>query len=211
MKQYIKYPRTFHLPWSEGITDDDKVLKNISHFIDKEIVVSEKMDGENTTMYKDFIHARSIDSKYHPSRSWVNNFWASIAHLIPDGWRICGENLYAVHSIHYNNLKSYFYGFSVWNNYNECLSWDETITFFNNIGIIHVPVLYRGMFDEKIIKSLWSGDLKENGEGYVVRCVDSFKYDEFNKNVAKFVRSNHVQTDTHWMHTKIKRNSLCSI
>ena len=25
---YVKYPRTFHLPWSEGKTDDDRTLEN---------------------------------------------------------------------------------------------------------------------------------------------------------------------------------------
>ncbi len=25
----IKYPRTYHLPWSEGITSDDKMLPSI--------------------------------------------------------------------------------------------------------------------------------------------------------------------------------------
>ena len=43
----IKYPRTFHLPWSPGATSDDKMLKSIEHFIGKEVVITEKMDGEN--------------------------------------------------------------------------------------------------------------------------------------------------------------------
>ena len=35
-------------------------------------------------------------------------------------------------------------------------------------------------------------------EGFVVRNVDSFAYEDFSKNVAKYVRKNHVQTDEHW-------------
>ena len=45
--KYIKYPRTWHHPISEGVTDDDKVLKDTSNFEGKEIVVTVKMDGEN--------------------------------------------------------------------------------------------------------------------------------------------------------------------
>lgn len=42
----MKYPRSFHLPWSRGYTHDDKVAKNVNHFIGKEVVVTEKLDGK---------------------------------------------------------------------------------------------------------------------------------------------------------------------
>lgn len=46
MKQY-KYPRTPHLPWSPGATSDDKYISSFESFRGKQIVVTEKMDGEN--------------------------------------------------------------------------------------------------------------------------------------------------------------------
>jgi hypothetical protein len=58
----IKYPRTPHLPWSPGATSDDIYQGNTSYFENKVVVVTEKMDGENTSIYRDFVHARSIDS-----------------------------------------------------------------------------------------------------------------------------------------------------
>lgn len=70
LQKHVKYPKTPHLPWSEKCTDDDKKLKDIQHFIGKEVVASIKMDGENTTMYDDKIHARSLNSN-HPSQDWV--------------------------------------------------------------------------------------------------------------------------------------------
>lgn len=115
MLERIKYPRTLHCPWSDGINSDDKIHKDMSLFFNKEIVVTEKMDGENTTCYFDgYTHARSIDSKYHESRNWLKNFWNERCWSLPKYYRICGENLYAQHSILYNNLESYFYGFSLW-------------------------------------------------------------------------------------------------
>jgi hypothetical protein len=71
---YVKYPRTYHLPWSPGQTRDDRVIESTDIFKGKEVVVTIKMDGENTTMYHDYIHARSIDSGSHPSRTWIKNF-----------------------------------------------------------------------------------------------------------------------------------------
>lgn len=43
----IKYPRTPHLPFSEGMTKDDRVWKDMHYFDQTEVVVTEKMDGEN--------------------------------------------------------------------------------------------------------------------------------------------------------------------
>lgn len=43
----MKYPRTFHFPWSNGGTADDCRLTDLSNFHDKSLVYTEKLDGEN--------------------------------------------------------------------------------------------------------------------------------------------------------------------
>lgn len=198
---YIKYPRTFHLPWSPGVSDDDKVLTDLSGFDGKRVVVTMKMDGENTTMYSDHIHARSIDSKGGADRDWVKAFWAGISRDIPENWRICGENLWAKHSIHYTNLESYFLAFSIWDENNFCLSWDDTTNFADMLGLKLVPVIYDGLWDEHKISNLHKTLDEIKDEGFVVRIADSFHYNYFNSNVAKYVRKGHVQTDSHWRHS----------
>jgi ATP-dependent RNA circularization protein (DNA/RNA ligase family) len=199
-----------HLPWSRSKTDDDKVLASAEHFIGKEVVVTEKLDGENSSVAKDYYHARSLDSKDHPSRHWLKMFHSTFAHDIPEGWRLCGENVFAKHSIGYEELTTYFYLFSIWNEENQCLSWDDTVAYANMLGLETVPVLYRGIYDESKIKACFTGTSAFGGvqEGYVVRLVDSFGYDEFGSCAAKFVRKNHVQTDEHWMHKEVEPNKL---
>ena len=44
----VKYPRTHHLPWSEGMHDDDRMLSSTKVFENQRVIVTEKMDGENT-------------------------------------------------------------------------------------------------------------------------------------------------------------------
>jgi ATP-dependent RNA circularization protein (DNA/RNA ligase family) len=195
---YTKYPRTFHLPWSQGITSDDKVIKDCSKFFSNEIVILEKMDGENTTMYPDHIHARSIDSKNHTSRDFVKSFWNTFKHDIPKGFRICGENLYMEHSIHYSNLSAYFQVFNIWNN-NICLSFDDTVEWCNILGLHTVPVLYRGTITELELKQFHQNLNFTCQEGYVIRLASSFLYNDFGTTVAKFVRKDHVNTDAHVM------------
>lgn len=194
----VKYPRTNHLPWSPGVNDDDRVLHDLSVFEGKRVIVSKKMDGENTTLYSDHIHARSIDSRGGADRAWVKAFWAGIAHNIPEDWRICGENLWAEHSIHYTALPSYFLGFSAWNEVNECLSWDDTLLYFELLGITPVEVIYDGIWDEAKLRALEKTLAWDTDEGYVVRLAESFPYSKFKSSIAKYVRAGHVQTTKHW-------------
>lgn len=193
--------------WSLGRGNDDKVLQNVDHFNGKQVIVTEKVDGECTTLYADYTHARSINSCHHSSRDWVKAFHGRIAHGLPEGWRICGENMYARHSIPYNNLPSYFLGFSVWDG-TFCFDWDSTLYVFDVVGITPVPVLWTGVFDElKLIQLADSLD-PNTQEGYVVRVADSFAYEQFGVSVAKYVRANHVQTDEHWLTQPIVPNGL---
>ena len=204
----VKYPRTYHLPWSPTPSSDDRVMPTADvnrNFGSKRVIVTLKMDGENTSAGHEadgsfYYHARSVDSANHPSRNWCKAFLAGIAGDIPDGWRICGENLFAEHSIKYNELESYFYGFSLWNEKNMCLDWDTTLEYFELMGITPVPVLYDGIYDEKILRSLVNKLDPEKDEGYVMRLAESYSYYNFKNSVAKFVRPNHVMTVKHWMY-----------
>lgn len=205
---YVKYPRTMHLPWSEGLTKNDRLISSMEAFNGKRVIVTTKMDGENSNFYSDYYHARSLDNKRHESRDWIKQFWASICADIPKGWRICGENLYARHSIFYDNLPSYFMGFSIWNEYNICLSWDETVDWFELLGIAPVPVIYDGIYEESKIKDLWNPKDWKTTEGYVMRVADSFSFAEFKTHVGKFVRAGHVQTVKHWMFGQAMENNL---
>jgi hypothetical protein len=207
---YVKYSRTYHLPFSPGTTKDDKVLSDCSQFENKRVIATLKLDGENSNLYNDYYHARSLTIDAHPSRDWIKNFHSRIRNDIPKGWRLCGENLFAQHSIKYTNLKSYFYLFSIWNERNECLSWDETKEYADLLNVELVPVLYDGIWNEKKIKALYQKEYNGNDmEGFVVRIADSFSYGQFSKCVAKYVRENHVDVNRHhWKYQKIEQNLL---
>lgn len=206
---HVKYPRTYHLPWSEGMHKDDRMTPNLEAFVGERVIVTEKLDGENTSLYSDHIHARSLDSGPHQSRDYVKSLWAQFRGDIPEGWRVCGENVYARHSIEYNSLPSYLLGFSIWNEKNICLSWDETQEWFQLLGIQSVPILYDGLWDEKEIRRLWSPSNWSTTEGYVVRVADSFPFGDFRRKVAKFVRKNHIATSAHhWASQKVVPNKL---
>lgn len=69
------------------------------------------------------------------------------------------------------------------------------------LGLKEVPIIYVGKYDkDKIMKKFNEYKMKQNHEveGFVIRNIDEFKYEDFSKNVGKYVRANHVQTDEHW-------------
>lgn len=203
-----KYPSTPHLSCSPAVENEtDKLIFDEENFIGKTVVATIKMDGENFTLYNDGIsHARSLDSGHHPSRSWIKNYHATFSDNIPHGYRICGENLYAKHSIHYTDLHSYFYGFSIWKE-DICCNFVETMKFFNSYKIIHAPLFYIGEYNLKLILETFNSiDIIK--EGFVIRNANAFTYQNFSKNVAKYVRKNHVTTSEHWMYQPMIKNEL---
>lgn len=202
------YPRTPHLPWSPGVTSDDlraTGADGLAGLAGREVVVTEKLDGENTTLYADGLHARSLDSGHHPSRAWVKGLQSRIGGGIPAGWRVCGENMYARHSLAYEELDAWFYAFSVWDG-DHCLDWDRTVAFLRGLGVPTPRVLWRGVFDERALRKLRLDTARQ--EGFVVRTVAGFDRADFGRRVAKWVRGGHVQTDTHWMYAQVVPNGL---
>ena len=215
--KHWKYPRTVHCPWSGGATDDDRTLTDAEMSStalanSDDVVVTEKRDGENANLYSDHYHARSLDSRHHPSRNWVKRLHGRVKHDIPDGYCICGENMYAEHTIRYEDLDDYFEVFSVWDETLSCLSWDETLEWCDLLGLKPVPVLYRGPYDEQKLRELADDLDPDIQEGYVVRTAEGFHYDDFQQHVAKFVTAEFKKrlknTDDHWMHQEIVPNEL---
>ena len=207
LTQMKKYGRTFHLPFSPGATSDDKIMSSLDGLMVDDLVVTEKMDGENTTIHANGSHARSPDSRYHPSRDWLKAFAAGISPFLADGERIVGENLYAHHSVYYSALPSYFLGFS-WIVGDEVQSWDLTLARFEELGILPVPTLYRGPYHATLFDHLMQTIDLTTQEGFVARTAASFAEAEMPVKMGKYVREGHVQSKTHWMKAELIPNRL---
>lgn len=205
---YRKAPRTFHLPWSPGRGNDDKVQHDLTALREGEVVITLKMDGESTTIYPDgHSHARSVTSSPHPSRDHIRALAARLAYDMPPRLRVLGENLWATHSIAYSALPALFLVHSIWED-DRCLSWDDTEEWAALMDLITVPVIYRGpMLDEAALDSLFAPHAAEH-EGYVMRTSAEFGYADYRTHVAKWVRAGHVQTDEHWLHQQGRTNSV---
>lgn len=201
MSTLYKYPRTPHLPFSMGATSDDRyasadALAYLNSGID--LVVTEKMDGGNITMYRDAFHGRSLDSGVHMWDTRTKQVHNRIAHEIPDGWRISGESMPARRSVAYENLLGPFYVFGIWDETNSLLSFDDMSEYAGMLDLPVVPTLYRGTDFSQAVKA-WEKVLDDTvSEGFVIRDAGRIAYDNFGYHVAKYVRANHVRTSADW-------------
>ncbi|MBT8153075.1 RNA ligase family protein [Epibacterium ulvae] len=202
-----KYGRTYHLPQSPGLTKDDRRMPHQNALATAiEVVATEKMDGENTTIHPDGTHPRSLDARYHPSRDWMKTFAAGIAPQLRPGERIIGEYLFARHSISYQDLPSYSLGFA-WSCDGVLQSWDDTVTRFAALGIAPVPVLYRGAFGDDTAANIVSDMDFATQEGFVLRDAAAFPEAAMPLHMGKYVRAGHVQSEVHWTKGPIVKNT----
>lgn len=212
-----KYPRTPHLPESPKSTADDLFLTSTDVFEGTQVIVSEKLDGESCTMARDYIHARSPDAidrsqTIAKARAWVRSLHGRIAHDIPKGWRICGENLGGRHTIAYSNLPSLFFVYSIWDDNNNALSWQETQEWCNLLELHHVPVLYQGIWNkEKVLACANQPTYSTVSEGFTVRIAQGFSYADFGHSIAKFVNKSFQIPDEHWSTSPFVPNELKSV
>ena len=224
MKEFkSKYPRTYHVPWSPGSTSDDKKLDALWFYSDdwagSEIVITEKMDGEGVCFTNYDVFARSHSA---PTRSpWSRNLWDNdgllwkIKDSISENEYVYGENLFGEHSIHYDKLPAYFFMFAFRSGH-FWYNWDTVVEMAEILGVPTVPVLWRGTIDNEVqLRNLVNKFMSEPStfgiekEGCVIRKANAFTDEQgFEKNVCKYVRANHVQTDEHWT-KNWKKAELC--
>jgi len=205
-----KYPSTLHLPFSPGTTSDDRIARDVSALTGgAPVVVTEKLDGENTCLNRFGVFARSHAA---PTRNpWASYLW--------DLWRthksdlgdleVFGESLYAVHSITYTGLTDYFYVFAVRDG-GRWLAWEEVVLYARLLNLPTVPELFTGTIRPDELEPLVSRLVAEPSrlsepeiglserEGVVLRVARTFGDDEFARVVFKWVRRGHVQTTAHW-------------
>lgn len=212
-----KYGRTYHYPFSPGTTNDDRINQNYWEDIQQieTLIHTEKLDGENNCLSSYGIFARSHAA---PTTSqWTEQLrrqWQLIKNDLDD-IELFGENLYAIHSIEYKRIESYFYVFAV-RCLDKWLSWEEVKFYAAMFDFPTVPEIktetVTGISNPELEKQIieWSQQPSIFGsvdtqtgedctrEGVVTRNIGEFPVQDFSRNVFKYVRKGHVKTNEHW-------------
>ncbi len=211
-----KYPRTPHVPWSPGITSDDRIIESLDTLLGSPLIVTEKMDGSNVCLEHEQVFARSHnEAPRHESFDALKALHAGLRYSIPPTWQVFGEWLWARHSIAYDRLPAYLLVFGIRDqSKREWLAWEEQEKWVSAKGLFLVPVLWRGVChsDAELKGQVQAHTnqpaFSQEQEGIVVRLSGSIPNEDYALSVAKWVRPAHVKTDAHWQEQKVVRNSL---
>ncbi len=201
--QSRKYSRTYHFPFSKGTTSDDRIQRDWESILQQEIVITEKLDGENTCLKNTGVFARSHAA---PTRNpWAKNMWQIWEQVKNDlgELEVFGENLYGIHSIEYTHLKHHFYIFAIREG-DTWLSWEDVKFYAALMELPTVPVFQQGRYTADSLQLAIAKGMEQGStfggacEGFVCRNIGVFGVKDFSKNVLKYVRKNHVKTNEHW-------------
>ncbi len=170
------------------------------------IVVTEKLDGGNTLLHEGKVYARSVST---PSEAkWLAMVKKHHAWKVTEpGVCLYGEDIYGVHSIAYDPVSEgeTFYAFAMRDSAGTFAAFPEVEEFARQRKIPVVPVLFRGKFNSiNELRAFVEDAHRENSalggerEGVVIRTARGFPTSEFQYNVCKSVRAEHVRSDEHW-------------
>lgn len=217
MSEIAKYSRTMHLPWSPGVGRDDRIIDHLNCLIGHWVVISEKLDGSNVCLGREYLFARSHNGlPTHSSFDWLKaKYKGELQYMISEDISVYCEYVYALHSIPYKDLPNYLFVIAVKDEKRDMwYSWEHVEQVAWGLGLPTAPFL--GLYKVETVAELerltvslaQQPGLFGPREGIVVRYADYFVAEEFSTAVAKWVRANHVQTDEHWTAGPVVKQEL---
>lgn len=207
----MKFPRTYHLPYSPGKTSDDKA-HSVAHietnFLGKLLYITEKLDGECQYWDNASYHLRSESSTGDYLRSRSKSKWASIAYKIPSHIGLYIEDISNEHSIRYVNKDNPFYLIAAFDKeskhlfsyeYLEQLACAYTLQVIPLLGKQFISS-YTDLEESVVTTTSNSSTLGGDLEGVVLYPkLDNVLISGWSDNTAKWVRKDHVKTTEHWI------------
>lgn len=166
--EFVKYPRTPHLFGSKG-TDDDKHLgeaESLRFLADPSLIVEEKLDGTNVGIHfgpdgrmalqcRGHLITEGMHPQYDLFKQWAAVKRPPLEEALEHRFILCGEWLYARHSVHYRRLTHYFFEFDVYDKQvGAFLSLDRRMALLEGTGLHTVPVIHTGPLDRERLAAL---------------------------------------------------------
>jgi ATP-dependent RNA circularization protein (DNA/RNA ligase family) len=219
---FYKFPSTPHLALlGEIVVRHDKVMSQSQRdeFLTHDLVIEEKVDGANLGISFDssgniIAQNRGAYLDYPYSGQWKKlSEWLTpktdeLLEMLTDRYILFGEWCYARHSVQYDLMPDWFFGFDVFDKKDEiflsCRLRDEL---FREHGVTSVPLLKRGRFSFDEITGMLSKSRIGNqpAEGLYMR------YDAGDRLIerAKLVRPEFIQAVVeHWSRKRITPNRI---
>ena len=204
------------MPFSPGCQRDDKFIKTVSHLLNTDVVITEKLDGGNVCLESEDVFARSHEGPpSHPSFGELKALHSTLKYQIPQDVQVFGEWCLAIKSLEYTEvLPAYLFIIAIREN-GVWKSWQDTQNWASDLCLPTVPQIaltrFSSVQDMKCQVEAITGTASAYGpekEGVVVRRIDEITDEDFEVSVAKWVRKDHVQDDEHWSNGLYRRHKI---
>ena len=174
----VKYPTIASLPWSENNKNNLTLLKMDGYF-NKKIIITKLNNRPPISIYSDgYVHGVStITTPIYKEQ--YNDLLKEVYSELEEGWRVCGYLT--------KQKKAFITIDSIWNNKNECLSWEDTVEWCEILGLELPEILYKGIYNKEELLYVQLFKIIEGLDyGYLIRSSEKIHYAEFAYKVAKF-------------------------
>lgn len=233
---FVKYPRTPHLFAAAGTSDDKRlsVQESLRLIAEPSLIVEEKIDGTNVGLHFSennelVLQCRGhlINEGMHPQydlfKRWANAKTPMLRAMLGTRFILFGEWMYAKHSIHYLELKHYFFEFDIYDKQTASfLTLEKRLELLSGTSIQTVPVLHQGpigraALQELIRESAFGGQFENPFTGRTDTIMEGvYLRTESDARVAaraKIVRPEFVEKikqSTHWQQSAMVPNKLAA-
>lgn len=161
---FVSYPRTRHIKGS-NFQKGDHDLKAISidEIVGKNLIIEEKMDGAQAGIsFEDgklmlqsrghYLTGGPRERQFGLLKQWATSITTELYCALSERYVMFGENMFAKHTVFYDNLPHYFMEFDVYDKETkQFLSTDARLDLFKSAGveklICPVKVVSVGEFD----------------------------------------------------------------
>ena len=152
------YPRTPYLWTPPSGAPDDKVLspEEAARFLREPVVVEEKLDGANVSLWLDDDGLPQVASRGGPDamdragqlgrlRAWAYEHLGALQTLLADGWAAYGEWLWLRHGVAYDALPDLLVVLDLWHPEHGFAEVDERDRRAQEVGLTPPPRLHDGV------------------------------------------------------------------
>jgi ATP-dependent RNA circularization protein (DNA/RNA ligase family) len=221
---FHKFPSTPHLTLLGDIdVRSDKLMSDLERdaFLRTELIVEEKIDGANLGISIDDdgnVRAQNrggyldlpAGGQWKKLKAWLDERTDLLFEILSNRYILFGEWCYAQHSVYYDQLPDWFFGFDIFDkNEERFFSTARRDDFFSRMNIYQNPRIAAGHFSLTKLKALLSTSQYSNepAEGLYLRHDQG----EWLAGRAKLVRPAFVQSqEQHWLRSGIRPNRLKS-
>lgn len=211
---FPKYPRTYHLSGSKGISDGIPFSAVLNH----NLTIEEKVDGscvgiafnQDNLCLKHRNH-EVIGPEWDLLKKWIKDHEELFYDLLENKYIMYGEWLYATHTIHYDRLPHFFLEYDIFDLRNQCfLSTKRRQEMLKDTPIVSVKTLNQGNFKSiKEIISLWGQSYYRNSgpmEGLYLKVEDDIEVLNRYKFISKDFLDQILSSGSHWMERPLTKN-----